>query len=111
MNIFLKHLINKRVKIKYCERSHKKDIWYIDISTSYSHPEDSNLLSQSIIDKHSEFLEITKNKSNIYKIHQSISKQLFNIYDCISDKINDIFCDFLIDNVVEEKITTFISCQ
>ena len=37
------------------------------------------------------------------------SNYVIKLYNYISDKFGEMYCDYLIDNVIEEKMTNFIA--
>lgn len=108
LNVFLRPLINKHVKIK-CYKMSSENILLIDISTDYLDPQNTTLLSDVIVSKYADFLTLTKSNSKIFKLYDIITQHVIKLYNYVSDRLGGMYYDFLIDNVIEEKITEFIA--
>ena len=75
LNVFLRPLINKHVKIK-CYKMSSENILLIDISTNYFDPQNTTLLSDVIFSKYADFLKLTKSKSKIFKLYDIITQHV-----------------------------------
>ena len=108
LNVFLKPLINKHVRIK-CYKMTSENILLIDLATNYSDPQNTTLLSDVIYSKYEKFIKLTKNKSKVIKLYDMFSNYVIKLYNRISEQFGEMYCDYLIDNVIEEKMTNFIA--
>lgn len=72
-------------------------------------PQNTTLLSDVIVSKYADFLTLTKSNSKIFKLYDIITQNVIKLYNYVSDRLGGMYYDFLIDNVIEEKITDFIA--
>lgn len=82
LNVFLRPLINKHVKIN-CYKMSSKNILLIDISTNYLNPQNTTLLSDVILSKYEDFLTLTKSKSKIFKLYDMITQHVIKLYNYV----------------------------